>query len=60
MIKEFGLKILYCGDVVGRAGRGAVVKHIAEIRKKYDVDVLGKLGGEVKGSVPFEVLPQEI
>ena len=31
-----------------------------DVFKKYDVDILGKLGGEVKGSVPFDVLPQEI
>ena len=31
-----------------------------DVFKKYDVDVLGKLGGVVKGSVPFEVLPQKI
>lgn len=30
-----------------------------DVFKKYDVDVLGRLGGEVKSSVPFRMLPQE-
>ncbi len=39
MIKEFGLKILYCGDLVGRAGRNAIIKHLSEIKNKYEIDV---------------------
>ena len=34
------MKILYCGDLVGRAGRSVVNKHIKEIREKYNVDVV--------------------
>lgn len=32
------MKILYCGDIVGRAGRNVITRHIAEIRQKYAVD----------------------
>ena len=32
------MKILYCGDIVGRAGRNVITGHIAEIRQKYAVD----------------------
>jgi len=33
------LKILYCGDVVGRSGRNVIIKHIKEIKEKYKIDV---------------------
>ena len=32
------MKILYCGDLVGRAGRSVIIHHIKEIRSKYAVD----------------------
>ena len=34
------MKIFYCGDVVGRPGREAVLNNIEIIRKKYNPDVL--------------------
>ena len=32
------MKILYCGDIVGRAGRHVIIKHIKDIRQKYALD----------------------
>ena len=34
------MKILYCGDIVGRAGRNVVTRHIKDLRQKYDLDVV--------------------
>lgn len=34
------MKILYCGDLVGRAGRNVITKHIAEIKQKYALDAV--------------------
>ena len=34
------MKILYCGDIVGRAGRNVIVKHLAEIKQKYHIDIV--------------------
>ncbi len=34
------MKIVYCGDVVARAGREAVLTHIAALKEKYDYDAL--------------------
>lgn len=34
------LKILYCGDLVGRAGRNVIIKHINELRQKYELDAV--------------------
>lgn len=34
------MKILFCGDVVGRAGRAAVKKHIPELRKRLGLDAV--------------------
>ena len=33
------MRLIYCGDVGGRAGREAVLNNIADIRKKYAPDV---------------------
>ena len=33
------MKILYCGDVVGRAGRNAIIHHLKDVKEKYKVDV---------------------
>lgn len=33
------MRIFYCGDVVGRPGREAVLSNISEIRDKYKIDV---------------------
>ena len=32
------MKILYCGDIVGRAGRNVITKHVKELKEKYKVD----------------------
>ncbi len=34
------LKILYCGDIIGRAGRNVIIKHIKEIKEKYTIDAI--------------------
>lgn len=34
------MKILYCGDLVGRAGRSVITHHINELRQKYTVDAV--------------------
>ncbi len=34
------MNILFFGDIVGRPGRGAVRKHLAEIKKKYAIDAV--------------------
>ncbi|MBR5599173.1 MAG: TIGR00282 family metallophosphoesterase [Alphaproteobacteria bacterium] len=33
------MKILYCGDVVGRAGRNVITHHLKEVKEKYAIDV---------------------
>jgi len=34
------MKILYCGDIVGRAGRNVIIKYIKEIKAKYKADAV--------------------
>lgn len=34
------MKILYCGDVVGRPGRDAIAKHLPLIKEKYKPDAI--------------------
>lgn len=34
------MKILYCGDLVGRAGRSIIIHHIKELRTKYAIDCI--------------------
>ena len=34
------MKIIYCGDVVGRAGRDAVLNNLKNMRQKYNADVI--------------------
>ncbi len=34
------MKIVYCGDVVGRAGRDAVLHNLPLMREKYKADVI--------------------
>lgn len=34
------MKIVYCGDVVGRAGRDAVLNNLKPIRKRFKADVI--------------------
>ena len=32
------MKILYCGDVVGRSGRRVILDHVGELRRRLDLD----------------------
>lgn len=34
------MKILYCGDLVGRAGRNVIIKHIKDLKNKYQADAV--------------------
>ncbi len=34
------MKIVYCGDIVGRAGRDAVLNNLSEIRTRFKADVI--------------------
>lgn len=34
------MKILYCGDIVGRAGRNTITRHISTIKQKYALDAV--------------------
>lgn len=34
------MRILFCGDIVGRSGRDAVAKHLPEISKKLNIDFI--------------------
>ena len=34
------MRILYCGDLVGRAGRNAIIRHIKTVREKYHADAV--------------------
>ena len=40
LIKESKVKILYCGDIVGRAGRNVIINHIKEVREKFKADAV--------------------
>lgn len=41
LFKEgIGLKIIYCGDVVGRAGRDAIINNLQKMRIRYKADVI--------------------
>lgn len=39
-LKELILKIIYCGDVVARAGREAILDNIQQLKEKYKPDVI--------------------
>ncbi len=34
------MRILYCGDIVGRPGREAVIKHVPSLRQRYRLDAV--------------------
>jgi calcineurin-like phosphoesterase len=34
------MRILFCGDIVGRSGRDAVAKHLPEISNKLNIDFI--------------------
>src|SRR5258708_25811177 len=33
-----GMKVLFCGDIVGRAGRDAVIKEVPRLRRELGLD----------------------
>ena len=40
LVRKRKVKILYCGDIVGRAGRNAIIKHIKDVREKFKADAV--------------------
>lgn len=34
------MKLLFCGDVVGRSGRDAVIRHVPRLREQHDLDAV--------------------
>lgn len=34
------MKLLFCGDVVGRSGRDAVIRHVPALREKHNLDAV--------------------
>lgn len=43
------MKILYCGDVVGRSGREAIAEHLPDLREKLDLDFVAVNGENAAG-----------
>jgi metallophosphoesterase (TIGR00282 family) len=43
------MKVLFCGDIVGRSGREAVIANIPSLRKRYDLDFVFANGENVAG-----------
>lgn len=43
------MKVLFCGDIVGRAGREAVLTRIPELRRKLDLDFVFANGENAAG-----------
>ncbi len=43
------MKILFCGDIVGRSGREAVVANVPELRRRYDLDFVVANGENAAG-----------
>jgi len=50
------MKLLFCGDVVGRAGRDVVVKHLPKLRAELELDFVVVNGDNVAGG--FGITPQ--
>ena len=50
------MRILICGDVVGRAGRKAVVENVANLRRRYDLDFVIVNGENAAGG--FGITPK--
>lgn len=58
-VKAIGRKQLYCKN--NNCSLGEVVAiGLSNNVQKYSVDILGKIGGEVKCSVPFMSLPEKV
>jgi len=49
------MKVLFCGDIVGRSGREAVVSHVPELRRKLDLDFVFANGENAAGG--FGITP---
>ena len=43
------MKILFCGDVVGRSGREAVIKHVPRLRQEWGLDFVVVNGDNAAG-----------
>lgn len=43
------MKLLFCGDVVGRSGRDAVLKHVPKLRKEKNIDFVVVNGDNAAG-----------
>ncbi len=43
------MRILYCGDVVGRAGRDVIMKSLAQLRERHRLDVIVVNGENAAG-----------
>jgi len=50
------MRILICGDVVGRAGRKAVVENVPKLRERYDLDFVIVNGENAAGG--FGITPK--
>lgn len=49
------MKLLFCGDIVGRAGRDAVLKHLPLVRREFGVDAAVVSGDNASGG--FGITP---
>ena len=43
------MKVLFCGDIVGRSGREAVLKHVPALRQRLDLDFVFANGENAAG-----------
>jgi metallophosphoesterase (TIGR00282 family) len=50
------LRFLYCGDVVGRSGRTAIVQQVPDLRRKLDLDFVVANGENAAGG--FGITPE--
>src|SRR4051812_17670529 len=50
------MRLLVCGDVVGRSGRDAVLKHLPALRKQWNLDFVVVDGDNTAGG--FGLTPQ--
>ena len=50
------MRILICGDVMGRTGRKAIVKHVPKLRERFDLDFVIVNGENAAGG--FGITPK--
>src|SRR5436853_7758451 len=43
------MKVLFCGDIVGRSGREAVLQHVPELRRRLGLDFVFANGENAAG-----------